>query len=409
MRTKYFAAILCIIMVRLPTADIANAQTTSSPRVETRVTYEYGAEIEFRATIVTQMSVRNATLKVSADHFDPLDLISQLTIENDLMATVILDLRALPLLPFTIVEYEWNIEFEDGAIFNTVTDTFEYIDNRLPWKHLKQHPITLHWVDGESVFAQNALSYAHQTLSSISRDLAIPAYNDLRIYIYPDRSWLQSAMDLSDWPSDRVLNDPPPDAIVLATSEVDNAERLIKQDLPQEIVRFVLFDLMQDDAQYLPRWLVEGMTTLNAFSPHPEYQLALESALQRDQWISLSQLCEDFPQTIEASHVAYGLSASFSRYLLERYGQNRLNQLIRSYGKDVACSAGLEQVYGQTLEQLEDEWKLNTFFLPPDRAQLDLIPWLLLFVPLFLLILAAFMPRSSSMKTTQPRGPKTNG
>jgi len=84
-----------------------------------------------------------------------------------------------------------------------------------------------------------------------------------------------------------------------------------------------------------------------------------------DQWIPLSQLIAytEIGSIESKSEVAYPLAGSFVKFLVDTYGKEKFlqayGQLKNSDNADVQRQniKALEQMYGKSLEQLEQEWK----------------------------------------------------
>ena len=121
--------------------------------------------------------------------------------------------------------------------------------------------------------------------------------------------------------------------------------------------------------------------------------------------IQLTELCAPFPEEPIRAQLAYAQSGSLVHYLRHEYGWTAIRELLWAYADGQACSTGTESVIGQSLTQLEREWRLwveqdgkeLTEEASPIKAGVtlflrDTVPWLMLLTALLLpalLVIAA--------------------
>jgi hypothetical protein len=94
----------------------------------------------------------------------------------------------------------------------------------------------------------------------------------------------------------------------------------------------------------------------------------------------LESLCAAFPDDKSGAVQAYAQSASVVRYLQNRYGNQRLRDLLMSYGDGADCNGGVQRVLGLSLSELEARWlaSVGGETSPAEIPALDtelVVPW----------------------------------
>ena len=160
-----------------------------------------------------------------------------------------------------------------------------------------------------------------------------------------------------------------------------------------------LYDLLGSQGyDALPLWLEEGLASIFEQSPDPTYAVLLQQAQQTGSLLDINSLCDTLPTDRDQILLAYAQMQSFVTYLMENYGWSQLRALLATYADGLACSVGVEQIYGKPLTSLEFDWRvwLAQNETPNPRSAFlvtlrDLAPWvillLLISVPTLLMLM----------------------
>jgi tetratricopeptide (TPR) repeat protein len=106
----------------------------------------------------------------------------------------------------------------------------------------------------------------------------------------------------------------------------------------------------------LPRWLSEGISVWEERRARPEWgreqEISFAQALDQKKVLKLSDLNEGFtnPQTIS---LAYYESSLLVDHLVRTYGEPKLRELLRAYGRGLETEAALKEAYNATLDELQ--------------------------------------------------------
>ena len=354
------------------------------------VDYEFGKEIIFQAILQSPQPIEKGYVLFSVSGENQTRSSETQAIPKDATSYQISSIYPVnnqPLRAFTRVDYRFQLRLQGGEEFTSPTFSFEYIDNRVDWQRFNQPPYHIAWYAQDDIaFGDNAAKTAQAGLNKIQSLLPIQTPEKIDIYIYPTASTLQEVLILSgqDW----VAGHADPDLGVILVTIHNRPEQalVMEQIIPHEMMHILLYNTLGEGYNNLPTWLVEGLASIAELYPNPDYQILLNTAIERDTLINMESLCNAFPRDASSALLAYAQSASFTRYLHAQYGTSGLGRLLESYRDGLDCARGVEVASGSSLKQLERLWRENVLY--EDRtgmAARNLLPWL----ALALVVLAA--------------------
>lgn len=172
----------------------------------------------------------------------------------------------------------------------------------------------------------------------------------------------------------------------------------MEKNIPHELAHILTYDLMNGQDSRLPAWLSEGIATQAEIASDPDYTHALANASAQAVLIPINDLCGAFPADKGQNTLAYAESQSFTRYIVEKYGQSGLIAMTTAFGDGLNCAQGLQQALGKSLPQVEQEWHNDALGENPGQtAFYKLFPYLAtLLVLLTVSLVSAFSIKRSS-------------
>ena len=391
------AGLGCSLLLLLPGIAIAQQQPLLSH------SYTYGQIALFRMNVagLPEGTAVELFLRVNDSYTE-----SETTSLNEGSAVVSRNLGSAPLPPFAAITYWWTYETPEGKVIETPRQSFQYRDDRFTWRTATTDPIRIHWITGERADMEQAMDAALVALGAIHAALQTPQIETVDIFVYPSQTDLASAMQLGGhrWASGVAY----PELRVILIAAPPNSHGLLAMQkyIPHELTHMALFNLLGSQGYaFLPTWLNEGLATYFETHPDPEYAQAIRTAQDINDLIQLTELCAPFPEEPVRAQLAYAQSGSLVHYLRHEYGWTAIRELLWAYADGQACSTGTESVIGQSLTQLEREWRLwveqdgkeLTEEASPIKAGVtlflrDTVPWLMLLTALLLpalLVIAA--------------------
>lgn len=108
-----------------------------------------------------------------------------------------------------------------------------------------------------------------------------------------------------------------------------------------------------------PAWLNEGLAMTMEGASAGIFKELLSKAKLKGAWFPLSELQKTLTQfsSEEQAALAYGISLSFTTYLISKGGMFNVNQLLKKLGKGQALDAAFKAAYQTSLFSIEEAWK----------------------------------------------------
>ena len=395
---KIATAVLALAMVELALAIVPSARAVGNVEVTSEANYIFARQVTFRATVQSDEALVEAVLFIKPEGQDEAKAGGPVEV-NGGQLLAIYDLTQRPLRAFSTVEYRYQMIFQDGDTLTSEWFQFNYFDNRFNWQNLEMEAFSAHWYKGDVTFAQELLNVAQAGLKRARDFLPVEMGEKVDIYVYDNSQDVQAALQLSgqNW----VAGHADPDLRVILVSLPEGPEQHLEMErqIPHELMHVLVYQLTGDDYKNLPTWLVEGLASVNELYPNPDYQVLLENAYRSDGLLPLSSLCQVFPRDASSVLLAYAEAASFTSYLYQQYGRQRLNELVQGYASGLGCERGTEHALGETLSRLEMRWRREAFAENTYLSTLGgLLPWLVL------LLAALAAPFAQAFLSARRRG-----
>ena len=353
-----------------------------SPDVESSASYQFGEQITFQAVVRSDRPVEAATIFFQAQNDTRTNLgeveVNQLD-ASSYQLTYTHRMAYYAIRPFAQVEFRWEIKFSGDQNFSSPKFSFFYRDNRYDWQQLEEKPFRVFWYQGDKAFAQNILDTAQEGLKQLERILSLPAPEALDIYVYNDASALLQALNPAgpSWVSGHA--DPDLGVILVSIPAGTEQRQDIEQRIPHELAHISLFQSTGLGYYNLPTWLNEGLASLVEIYPNQDYQVLLDHAIETDSLLAMQSLCNGFPRDASSALLAYAQAASFTRYIYDRFGAIQMGELVDAYANGVSCENGVKAAMGQTITQLESQWRREALEQNAAlKAFQNLLPWLVL-------------------------------
>ncbi len=346
--------------------------------IQPRVVYTFGEQILFEARFQPADAVREAVVFYRPQRQQGETYSGQMSLEGEGTAFFAHNLQQAPLPPFVTVYYWFHLTLKDGSTYTTPSFTFYLEDNRFQWEHMSNPPFEVYWYQGNAQFAQSILDAAAQGIAKAQETWLAPPPQAVNIYVYADAQALQSALGAEGWVAGHAS--PAYGALYVALNDTPQQTAEIRRLVPHELAHYLLYQQTGPTGyRNIPVWLNEGLASSTEITPNPDYATTLHQAVTQGRLIPIENLCQGFPDDASGALLAYAEAASFTQYLLHRYGRSAMHNLVAAYAEGLECNAGAERVLGQPLSRLARDWQADTFRLGRWQQTLQrLTPWLLI-------------------------------
>ncbi len=256
--------------------------------------------------------------------------------------------------PWTDMSYWWVITDERGNKVETTPKDFIYFDTRYSWQTKQRGNILLFWARGDDNFAEQLVTSATDSLARLEREAGIKLEKRVRLFVYPSSADLRAAiLYATEWTGGVAFTDFGVVAIGISPAELGFGTRALAHELSHLVTRQSSFSFYGD----IPVWLNEGLAMWNEGSMRPEMVLELQRAVEQRKFPTLRTLSSPFPGDVDEALLAYAESQSVVTFLLEKYGPNKMVELLQVFKNGSGYDEALLKVYGYDMDRLFELWR----------------------------------------------------
>ncbi len=387
---RHFALIMIALTVTSIVFQPVRAQAAGPLQVsDLGISYEFGTYITFQAQLSLSSPPAEAYLLFRADGEDTTRI---LPIQLDAQGKTFerYDLSQGMVRPFSTVRYHYRVKLQNGDELTSEDYFFRYEDNRFLWQVISGDDINIHWQDGDLTFGQSALDAARRGIQKVNNLLLVKQAKPIDIYIYASSAEQTRAIEIGGLTTVGGHASPDLRLGLVSIAQGTNQGLEMDQKIPHEMAHILAYDLMGERYSRLPVWLSEGIATQAELAANPDYPLALIKASDDGSLIPIANLCGAFPPEHGRSFLSYAESESFTRFVVDKFGQTGLLALTSAYGDGLDCNQGMQQALGQPLKSVEDEWRTTVLGENSGLTALKkLFPYLAILVVLLLVSLVS--------------------
>ncbi|MBI4232932.1 MAG: hypothetical protein HY686_00645 [Chloroflexi bacterium] len=265
-------------------------------------------------------------------------------------------IQSEPLVPGSRLEYSWTLITNNGAVHRTAPASLPISDSRHAWNEIAEGNVLLHWYEGESDFAHTLLNAAVKSIAQIGEVFGVSPGQRVNLFVYSSLEDLHSAMfQPKEWTGGVALADYGTILLVVPPGETAYGKRVIAHEVTHLIVRQASFSC----TGWLPGFPNEGLAMLSEGSLTPEAEQLLVLSVRNGVYYSAGGLDFGFDKDPAAVRLAYVQAYSMTKYLLERYGIDKIRNLFEVFKETGAVTVAFEHVYGIDLQEFWAEWLLG--------------------------------------------------
>jgi hypothetical protein len=256
--------------------------------------------------------------------------------------------------PGATVWWRWVLTDTNGKTATVTQKTLFYTDTRFTWQIKKHTDMDIYW-QGKNEDLVNTLAAEVQTrLSRIQLNVTIPAERKPKVFIYSSSEELRDAVLFEQqWTGALAYTSY---NIILTAVNTANLE-WAKGALPHEITHLITREAIFGPFGNIPTWLSEGLSEYAEGPMTNAYKELLNTSLMGNKLISIQSLSGSFPTDSSGANLAYAESSSIVSYLIEKYGWEKIRQLLAIFKEGSTNDKALQSVYSFNVSGLETEWR----------------------------------------------------
>jgi hypothetical protein len=241
-----------------------------------------------------------------------------------------------------------------GRSFTTPRQSLTFTDDRFTWRTVTAQGIQLHWYRGD--VGPTLLEAAVAGLNRLQGDMGIELQDGVQFFIYGSAEDMrQAVLYIQDWAGGVAFSDY---NIILIGVPPNMAATWGSSTVRHELVHLVVGQFGRSCiGGHRPTWLEEGLAVYAEGEPQDSILNDIEQGLSDNSFAPLRSLNGAFPAHDAAAGVAYSQSYSVVNFMLETYGQEKMQALLLALAEGAGYDEALQQVYGFNVDGLELAWR----------------------------------------------------
>lgn len=225
------------------------------------------------------------------------------------------------------------------------------------WQELRTEYLAILYAPGHAADARRYAQLAEATYQELAQILGVGTRRRVTVRLYPTwEAYVQAHPFVGDMPGLLSHAHTPSRQISIALSRVRTlGPRGEENNLRHEMAHILLAQASQDR---LPAGLHEAVAQyLELPEASQSLELApLEAAYRGGRLLSWAQLNET-TVIYQLPQLAYPQALSVAAFLADRYGMERLVELVHTFAHFPGYRSAMEEVYGRPAFDLEEEWR----------------------------------------------------
>jgi hypothetical protein len=256
--------------------------------------------------------------------------------------------------PGATIWWRWRYTNASGVETLSEQKTVTWIDSTFDWKTISAEDLDLHWYQGDETFAKSLLESASNGLSLLKNNAGLEPENSIHLYIYGDYDDLRDAILYEpSWTGGLAFAEHDIVIIGISPSNLEWGQNAIVHELTHVLVGHLTFSCLGD----VPTWLNEGLAVYSEGELDSGSQAQLDQAIADNNLLSVRSLSSGFSEIRDKATLSYSQSYSIVKFLIETYGQDKINALLATLRSGTTIDDALMESYAFDVEGLEDSWR----------------------------------------------------
>lgn len=276
----------------------------------------------------------------------------------------------------TVIDYWWTVTDTAGGKVDSAKSKVNFEDKRYTWRSISDGLLTINWYDGNDAFAASLMSAAKDGLQRLADKTGATPDKPVHIYIYSGAQDLRGAMiNPQEWTGG--VNYPRYSIIVIGIAPGDLSWGV--SAIAHELTHQIVGQVTANPYGGLPTWLDEGLAVNNELPPAQDYPGIIAQGIAANALISVRSLASPFSANGNQAYLSYAESYSIVKYLIAKYGQPKMLELLKTFREGSTYDAALKKTYGFDMDGLNAEWQSSLSSAPKpspaaSRAKVASIP-----------------------------------
>ena len=279
----------------------------------------------------------------------------------------------------TRLSYYFDIRTADGQRLETEPQVLVYLNRGLDWDSVSDGLINVYYyrhTDESEERARQVLEVAADTYAHMGPILGVELTEPMNLVVYSDYADMRVALPPKSRVAAQQLRTLGQAFTTERTLLVDGSNDVFVGDnilstTAHEFTHLLVADAAGSSYGQIYTWLNEGLAVYSEGS-NSEFGRYVNTAIRNDSVPPLASL-RTYAGTPEETLRNYGLGHSVVTYMLDTYGQEPMTALFASIRKVHNFEKALEEAYGLTIFELDNEWR-ESLGLSPRELSTPVLP-----------------------------------
>lgn len=279
----------------------------------------------------------------------------------------------------TRLSYYFDIRTADGQRLETEPEVLVYLNRGLDWDSVSDGLINVYYYHHTSESenrANQVLEVATDTYAHMGPILGVELTQPMNLVVYSDYADMRVALPPKSRVAAQQLRTLGQAFTTERTLLVDGSSDVFVGDnilstTAHEFTHLLVADAAGTAYGQIHTWLNEGLAVYSE-GDNTEFSLYVNTAIRNDSVPPLASL-RTYAGTPQETLRNYGLGHSVVTYLLETYGQEKMTRLFAAISTKHNFEKSLEEAYGLTIVELDNEWR-ESLGLSPRELSTPVLP-----------------------------------
>lgn len=348
-----------LLILTLTLMTPAKAQAAPQADVEAdSATLDFPNTVTFSATLNAASEIVDVTLEYGNEQLTCGEVIAKAFPDfqpgTSLDVSWTWDMRqsgSLP--PGTSIWWRWRYVDSSGAEFVSDKQTVTWLDDQHDWQTVSKDFVNIHYYGNNQAFGQTMLDAGLEGLRRNKEQAGMTPDVPVNIYVYPTYEDMRDAILYEpQWTGGLAYSDF--SIIIMGVSGDANFDKgTVIHELTHVLVGRNAFTCIG----FIPTWLNEGLAVYSEGGPDSSMQSQLDIAIRDNTLFPIRSLGGNFSEIPEKALLSYGQSYSIVKFMLETYGQEKMNQLLTALSDAEPVDDALIRIYGVDTDGLDTQWR----------------------------------------------------
>ena len=274
----------------------------------------------------------------------------------------------------TRLSYYFDIRTSDGQRLETEPQVLVYLNRGLDWDSVSDGLINVYYYHHSSESenrANQVLEVATDTYAHMGPILGVELTQPMNLVVYSDYADMRVALPPKSRVAAQQLRTLGQAFTTERTLLVDGSSDVFAGDnilstTAHEFTHLLVADAAGSAYGQVHTWLNEGLAVYSE-GDNTEFGLYVNTAVRNDAVPPLASL-RTYAGTPQETLRNYGLGHSVVTYLLDTYGQEKMTRLFATIRTMHNFEKSLEEAYGLTIVELDNEWRESLGLSPRELS-----------------------------------------